>query len=169
MPTNVKTPLGFSNWLESDYPARADFVADNQLADELICEARAKNDQNEQGIQTLMENFTGGKANQAAIADYAVNAGNGVGCREFSIVPGSWTDSSRFANYPVETVIPIECLSDNDDVLVLFDVDSVMTALNAGIADGMGQTLTGGVTLYAANIPSQALNGTYTIIHREVQ
>lgn len=91
---------------------------------------------------------------------------NGVSTRTFQLPVDAWEDTP-YVSYPYQTVIPSAEMSDEDDAMVLFDLRSIFTAKNAGITDGIGETVDGGVKIYAAERPKAALNGVFTLMHRE--
>jgi hypothetical protein len=87
--------------------------------------------------------------------------------KPFRIPVDAWKESGLIS-YPFETTVPVEEMAAHNEAFLIFDWRSVLLAREAGIPDGIGESVDGGVKIYAAALPRATLSGHCSSVNREV-
>lgn len=164
MPSTEKTPSGLHLWIEDDCPHLEDLNADNEFLDRLLKACLEHSAEVEQDLASLRNSFAVGGIQNAVHSQTAWKAVNGLENRTFTIDPQEWKMSIEHVTCPYEAFIPVSDCLNNDAAIVMMDAESMEEALASGIANGLANTMEGGIVIYAKAIPETLLSGSYTLV-----
>lgn len=106
-------------------------------------------------VTVYLQNGDSFGANEINEINQKVNetAGNVIVVNDVSVPVDSWQNSSDYTGYPQKALISVENVTENYVPYVTFNVDDA----NSGMFASVAQTGEGVVSIYASNVPSDAI------------